>query len=388
MRIVLNDRADQANHVSAVDRSTSDLEVTLAIDLIQNSSVVERMIGHIAGIAPGAEFHRRLQVHQNKLHGDTVRGISWLADEDGGEVADAIVLHGGYEDDEDDWTWVRYTGASPDKEKYKVKGVPKLLRSQSWSYRDNAALKRSFEREIPVRVIRGWKGDSRYSPIDCYRYDGLYRIVNVRTAKSKSPAPDGTSIEICQFDLERLSDLLQDPTAVEQQIAALLERQEELPQEQMEAAEDGAPEESQEEAPQGEKFPETRSAQVQRLVRDAAVARNVKALYDGECQVCGLRLTGPDGRPYSEGAHIRPLGKPHSGPDVEPNVLCLCPNCHVRLDIGAIVIEDDWSIIVREGTFGGNVRSKLRMQRKHKVHLDYVRYHRERWTGEEESDPS
>ncbi|MFE9998341.1 YDG/SRA domain-containing protein [Streptomyces avermitilis] len=358
------------------------------IDPLQYDWVGERRIGHIEGIAPAAEFHRRKQVKRNNLHRDTMRGISWLADEDGSDVADAIVLHGGYDDDKDDWSWVRYTGASPDKEKYKDGGVPKLRCSQSWTYQDNAALKRSYERGHPIRVIRGWKGDSRYSPIDCYRYDGLYTITEIRTALSKWPAPDGTPIEICQFDLRRLPDELQDPTSVEQQIADLLDEQEELdlPQEQLEAAEGESEEESEEESPQGEKFPKTRAARIQRLVRDAAVSRNVKDLYGGECQACGLRLVGPDGRPYSEGAHIRPLGTPHCGPDVEPNVLCLCPNCHVRLDIGAIIIEDDWSIIVRAGELGGNVLSKLKRKKEHHVHLDYVRYHREWWL--EKGDPS
>ncbi|MFI1362559.1 YDG/SRA domain-containing protein [Streptomyces griseochromogenes] len=361
------------------------------IDSLQYGGMGERKIGHIDGIAPGAEFHRRLQVKRNNLHRDTMRGISWLEDEDGSEVADAIVLHGGYEDDHDDWTTVRYTGASPDKDKYKVDGVPRLLRSQSWEYQDNAALKRSYDREHHVRVIRGWKGDSRYSPINCYRYDGLYEITAIRTAISKSLASDGTPIEICQFDLKRLPDELQDPTSVERQISDLLEQrneppQEEPPEQESEAAEDETAEDSEEESPAGEKFPETRSVEVQRLVRDHAVIRNVKGLHEGECQVCGLRLVGPDGKPYSEGAHIRPLGKPHWGPDVEPNVLCLCPNCHVRLDIGAIVIDDDWSIIVRAGGLRGSIRPKLMRHRKHKIHVDYIRYHREWWLSR--ADPS
>jgi hypothetical protein len=363
--------------------------VTEAIDPIQAVRVRVRRIGHIEGIASGAEFHRRKEVKRNNLHRDTMRGISWLPDEDGNDVADAIVLQGGYDDDRDDWGWVRYTGASPDSEKYKDGGIPKLLRSQSWAYQDNAALKRSYERKHPIRVIRGWKGDPRYSPIDCYRYDGLYQIVEIRTALSKWPAPDGTPIDICQFDLTRLPDALQDPTSVEQHIAELLDQHHELevlPQDELEAADDDVEEDIADGdvelgAPQGEKFPKSRTARIQRLVRDAAVSRNVKDLHDGECQMCGLRLVGPDGRPYSEGAHLRPLGTPHCGPDVEPNVLCLCPNCHVRLDIGAIVIEDDWSIIVRAGALGGNVLPKLRERKQHKVHLDYIRYHRKHWLG-------
>lgn len=73
---------------------------------IRHCDVEERRIGHIGGIAPGAEFHRRVQVQHSNLHGDIVRGISSLEDEDGSSVADAIVLHGGYQDDEDDWTRV------------------------------------------------------------------------------------------------------------------------------------------------------------------------------------------------------------------------------------------------------------------------------------------
>ncbi|MEW2285416.1 YDG/SRA domain-containing protein [Streptomyces sp. NPDC047841] len=344
----------------------------------------ERRIGHIEGIAPGAEFHRRVQVKRNYLHSDTRRGISTLVDKDRSRVADAIVLHGGYEDDHDEWHSIRYTGASPDVDKYEVEGVPRLRRSQSWDYADNAALKRSYERGHPIRVIRGWKGDQRYSPIDFYRYDGLYLVTDLRTAIARSPAPDGTPIEICQFDLKRLPEDRQDPTSLERQIANLLDAQAEVPGGDVDASDSAKVSEEQEEgAAEGpassEKFPETRTARVQRLVRDDAVIRNVKRFHDGECQVCGLRLLGPDGKPYSEGAHIRPLGKPHRGPDVEPNVLCLCPNCHVRLDIGAIVIEDDWSIVVRAGAFGVDVRPKLKRHRKHKIHLDYVRYHREWW---------
>ena len=42
---------------------------------------------------------------------------------------------------------------------------------------------------------------------------------------------------------------------------------------------------------------------------------------------------------YSEGAHIRPLGKPHDGPDQPDNVLC--PNCHVLFGAGAFAIRPD-----------------------------------------------
>ncbi|MEU9665234.1 YDG/SRA domain-containing protein [Streptomyces bobili] len=336
----------------------------------------EQVGGHVRGVPVGAVFASRKLVQQAKLHRDNQRGISWASDGNGLQVGDAIVLHGGYEDDEDEWHTIRYTGASPGKDKDAKTG--KLLRSQSWAYLDNAALLRSYEGGYRIRVIRGHKGDERYSPdrVDGYRYDGLYKITAARDAISKSPAPDGSEIQICQFDLERLPDHLQMQTELERQVLQALDdlvEQDSTPQRQ---EPDGDPSEGEGDE---EKFPLRRSMRVSRLVRDTAAVKRIKRLYEGECQMCGLRLEGPDGKPYSEGAHIRPLGKPHRGPDVEPNILCLCPNCHVRLDIGAVLIETDWSIVVRAGLFGTALRGKLQVKQGHKVHPEYVRYHRDYW---------
>ncbi|MFJ7135987.1 YDG/SRA domain-containing protein [Streptomyces fungicidicus] len=247
---------------------------------------IERVIGHIEGVPVGMVFHRRGEVQRAQLHQTNQKGISWLLDEDGNKVGDAIVLHGGYVDDEDNWEWIRYTGASEGKDK---DSTGRLLRSQSWSYQDNAALQLSYERGHPIRVIRGYKGDPRYSPSNSYRYDGLYEITEVRTASSKQPAPDGSPIDICQFDLKRLPEPSQAQTPVERHLIDVLE-------------------ELADNSPPTEKFPRSRSTQVRRLIRDTVAAQRIKQLYEGECQLCGLRLTGPDGRPYSEGAHIRPLG--------------------------------------------------------------------------------
>lgn len=321
----------------------------------------ERGIGRIEGVAVGDHFDNRMHVMGAKLHQTNQKGISWLKDEkDDLPVADAIVLNGGYIDDDDQWTRMRYTGASKGAERDPNTG--RLLRSQSWSYVDNAALKRSYERNYPIRVIRGYEGDERYSPPKGYRYDGLYRITALRTALSKLPAPDGTAIEICQFDLERLPESQQGHTPVEAHVAEALEELEELHEQQDE-----------------ERYPEVRNTAVQRLIRSVATSRRVKKLYDGECQLCGRRLLGPDGEVHSQGAHIRPLGKPHNGPDVEQNILCVCPNCHVRLDIGAVVVDKDWSIIVRAAMLGEGLLPKLKTKGWHRVHPEYIRYHREWW---------
>ncbi|MEU1919619.1 YDG/SRA domain-containing protein [Streptomyces albogriseolus] len=318
---------------------------------------IERVIGHIEGVPVGTVFHRRKDVQEARLHQTNQRGISWLLDQDGSKVSDAIVLNGGYVDDEDEWDRIQYTGASPGKEK---DPSGRLLRSQSWSYTDNAALRLSFERGYPVRVIRGYEGDRRYSPSDSYRYDGLYEITDVRTAISKYPAPDGSPVRICQFDLRRLPDQDQVQTKLERHVMDVLEELGDEPQYE-------------------EKFPRARSVRVRRLIRDTAAAQRIKQLYDGECQLCGLRLLGPDGRPYCEGAHIRPLGKPHDGPDVEPNIICLCPNCHVRLDMGAVTLDDDRNLIPRAPLLGVSLLPQLRVREGHYVHPAYLRYHREYW---------
>ncbi|MFJ7135668.1 HNH endonuclease [Streptomyces fungicidicus] len=73
------------------------------------------------------------------------------------------------------------------------------------------------------------------------------------------------------------------------------------------------------------------------------------------------------------------MGKPHHGPDVEPNILCLCPNCHVRLDIGAIAVDEDWSVIARSELAGAGLLQKLAVRDGHRIHPEYLRYHRKYW---------
>ncbi|MCQ9135126.1 YDG/SRA domain-containing protein [Streptomyces hilarionis] len=323
---------------------------------------IKRTIGNIEGVVVGDHFSGRLDVMRAKLHQTNQKGISWLADVgDGLPVADAIVLNGGYVDDDDRWTTMQYTGASEGKDRDAETG--RLRRSQSWSYVDNAALKRSYERKYPIRVIRGYEGDKRYSPPKGYRYDGLFEIKAIRTGISKWPAPDGSEIKICQFDLERIPDVQQSLTPLELRVAEMIQEVEE----QAEAGE--------------ERYPQVRTMAIRRLIRSVATSQRVKNLYGGECQLCGLRILGPDGKPHSQGAHIKPLGDPHGGPDVEPNILCVCPNCHVRLDVGAVIVDEDWSIVVRADLFGAPMLPMLRTKGWHRVHPDYLRYHREWWAS-------
>jgi predicted restriction endonuclease len=119
------------------------------------------------------------------------------------------------------------------------------------------------------------------------------------------------------------------------------------------------------------------AAEVQRLVRSTAVVQEVKRLHDYTCQMCGERVMATAGA-YAEGAHIRPLGRPHDGPDAPDNVLCLCPNDHVRFDYGERSVLDDLSIV----TGRGEVRGRLRTVKGHAIAHEHLAYHRQRFHAE------
>ena len=85
--------------------------------------------------------------------------------------------------------------------------------------------------------------------------------------------------------------------------------------------------------------PERVKQETYRILRDTALARMVKESYNYQCQICGKRLKLNGHIPYAEAHHIMPLGKPHNGPDVRSNILCVCPNDHVLLDYGAIKLD-------------------------------------------------
>lgn len=78
---------------------------------------------------------------------------------------------------------------------------------------------------------------------------------------------------------------------------------------------------------------------VSRIIRESRKVRELKTLHDNACQVCKRRMTFPNGIAYSEVHHLKPLGKPHNGPDTERNMIVVCPWCHVLLDFGACLLE-------------------------------------------------
>jgi hypothetical protein len=98
-----------------------------------------------------------------------------------------------------------------------------------------------------------------------------------------------------------------------------------------------------------------------RIIRDTYISYSVKQLHDYKCQICGQRILLANKKKYAEAHHIKPLGKMHQGPDTIENILCLCPNCHVLLDFGAIKL---------------NV-ANIRTNPRHKISSDAITYHNE-----------
>ena len=85
--------------------------------------------------------------------------------------------------------------------------------------------------------------------------------------------------------------------------------------------------------------PEKVEQHIYRILRDTVLARIVKEENHYECEICGETLNLKEGRLYAEAHHIMPLGRSHDGPDVRENIICVCPNDHVRLDYGAIALD-------------------------------------------------
>lgn len=283
--------------------------------------MAKRVFGHITGYPEGSIFENREELSGSRVHTPLQAGISGSQT----EGAESIVLSGGYEDDADYGDMIIYTGHGG---RDAITG--KQVHDQPFT-RGNRALALSKLNGLPVRIVRGSNHASTYSPRFGYSYDGLYAVEDFWHEVGKS------GYRIWRFRLVKIPD----KTVLGQSVS---------------------------EEPARYSTPGRREARVSRIIRDTAQSKRIKALYKHKCQMCGTRLECPAG-PYSEAAHIRPLGAPHNGPDTEDNLLCLCPNHHVLFDNGAVSIAGDLSLI---GSLGN-----LTVHKGHDINEEYLAYHRE-----------
>jgi putative restriction endonuclease len=239
---------------------------------------------------------------------------------------ESIVLNGGYRDDHDLGDEIIYTGYGGQDD------AGNQVSDQEWK-QANQGMRVNEAEGLPVRVVRGWRAHTPFSPATGFRYDGLYAVVRSWEEESL----DGP--KICRFQMVRTDEAPEPPSVgvTPPPLARV-------------------------------------ASTVMRIVRDTMMAVSVKALHDYTCQVCGYKLLLPGGVAYAEGAHIQPLGLPHQGPDIASNLLCLCANDHVRLDKGAIFITDAYRVVdaMTLAELG-----LLRRDPRHKVDVVFLAYHRE-----------
>lgn len=81
------------------------------------------------------------------------------------------------------------------------------------------------------------------------------------------------------------------------------------------------------------------STTIIRKIRDTKLSKEVKNKAGNRCAICNYTIPLKGGGNYSEAHHIKPLGGGHLGPDIEGNLIVLCPTHHAEFDYGVIAID-------------------------------------------------
>ncbi|TRM57271.1 PUA-like domain-containing protein [Schizophyllum amplum] len=145
--------------------------------------------GDIPGIPPGTIFADRKALKESGVHAVVRQGIHAEKLASG---AYSVLVNGGYHDDDQGETIVYIGHGGLDSK------TGKQVNDQIWTYQ-NKSLQTSYTTRKPVRVIRGHQLNSPYAPEFGFRYDGLYRVMNVYSRRR-----DGMPRE-CVAVLERIT---------------------------------------------------------------------------------------------------------------------------------------------------------------------------------------
>lgn len=333
--------------------------------------MTDYIFGELPGNPVGTIYESREAAKNAGVHQVGVQGIAGNR-----HVGCAsIVLNGGYGTDEDYGHEIFYTGSGGQDPQNRKRHIA----DQDLDASDNAALVTSEQTGEPIRIVRGWKGDPDVSPTTGYRYDGLYKVIKhysvvpddgfrrwifhlVQLVPSEAaeyvPAEnaEANALAFAEYDLGSGTDV-EDTAAAATPEAPLIDPFFGKPAAII--------------IPAGKTDPGTTTVISQRVIRDTKVTAAVKAMYANTCQICGTQLATKNGY-YSEGAHVRPLGRPHHGPDTMPNILCLCPNHHAAFDKGGIYIADDLCVYDTHGEHIGT----LNVHADHDIDVNNARYHR------------
>lgn len=266
------------------------------------------------------DFASRKELYEAGLHNSYQKGIGKAKN---GTDFVSIVLSGGYVDDEDFGDEIIYTGEGGRDASTGRQIADQEIRA------GNKNLVAAFEAGEPVYVTRGSGHKGNYSPASGYRFAGEYYIAEHWIERGR----DGFSV--IRFKLVKSDAFVKPPN----------------------------------EHGQGARRAEIVST---RVIRDTKLSTTVKELYDYTCQVCGTQIGLPTGNFYMEGAHIRPLGKPHDGPDNLSNILCLCPNHHLMFDKYCYSINPDTLELI-------GINGRLTLKNEHDLERAHLVYHYENY---------
>ncbi|MBB4923214.1 YDG/SRA domain-containing protein [Kitasatospora kifunensis] len=256
-------------------------------------------IGEIPGVQIGQLFESRVALARAGVHRQMQGSITGTSQ----RGAESILLSG---DDaaEDYGDSIIFTGQGG-----RSATTGQLGRDQQLA-KGNSSLAVSAASRAPVRVVRTIAAGAGGR----FRYDGLYRVEDYW-----SESDDGGH-RVWRYRIARIPGANEGKPAALEDAEALTEK--------------AYPEFG------GDGFSVRRS----RFVGMSAVTEDLKKLHDHMCQVCGVRIVGPQG-PYVQIAHIRPIGD--GGRSGRGNMLCLCPNHHIMLDLGVLIINPDLTIVSR-----------------------------------------
>ncbi|XP_050225202.1 histone-lysine N-methyltransferase, H3 lysine-9 specific SUVH5-like [Mercurialis annua] len=148
-----------------------------AVTIMGKSNLVnsDKRLGHVPGVEAGERFHYMAELYVTGVHLQLQRGIDYLK-EGGMLLATSIVAtdhHSNYMKSADVLVYAGEGGKDSAKDQVLERG--------------NLALKNSWERKKPVRVVLtvGLKSCKGYSSDFNYCYDGLYMVEDVKKERGK-----------------------------------------------------------------------------------------------------------------------------------------------------------------------------------------------------------
>lgn len=277
----------------------------------------------------------RREAYESGVHRTTQAGIAGQ-----GSGTQSICLSDGYSDDEIDGDLITYTGFGGQDANTGRHVADQRLES------GNLGLVENYKLGRPVRVLAKESVLSGRRTDTAYIYLGLFTVISWSWGTR-----DGWKVLIYQLQALVAESLIPGD------VAFSLTRGEDIQ-------------------------PPRDTTTVNRIRRNSEVTASVKALYNNTCQACGTRLVTPAGA-HSQGAHIRPLGIPHNGPDTLENMLCLCPNCHVLFDNHALIIGPDGTIHIL-----GTPTGMLQVKAEHRISPEHLAYQQQISTAVSSATPS